>query len=129
MCKPTDVRVRSSWSATRQAIVTTTATTEILRMSTPPITHGVFNSATELAILPSAPNQSSAMLWRRNAIAKVATSITAGDCSRSGRKTSLSMSIESARTTAKQSRIPAHTGQFHCAARARANAPDMISCP
>ena len=45
------------------------------------------------------------MLWRRNATAKVATSITAGDCVRSGRKTARSIASESAITTAKQKTI------------------------
>ena len=45
------------------------------------------------------------MLWSRKATANVATSITAGDCVRSGRKTSRSISAESASTTAKQRRI------------------------
>ena len=64
--------------------------------------------ASEVAILPSGPNQSSAMLCSRKATANVATSITAGECPRSGRKTSQSIATESASTTAKQRTIPAH---------------------
>ena len=88
-----------------------------------------FSGASDVAILPSDPNQSSAMLWSRNETANVATSITAGDCVRSGRKTSRSITVESTSTMAKQRRIDAQTGQFHCAPRAIANAPAMISWP
>ena len=69
------------------------------------------------------------MLCSRNAIANVATSITAGDWRRSGRNTSRSSSAERASTTAKQKTIPAQTGQFHPDAIASANAPAMISWP
>ena len=68
------------------------------------------------------------MLCSRNATANVATSITAGDWPRSGRKTSRSIASESASTTAKQSRIPPSTGQPHSDASASAYAPAMISC-
>ncbi len=69
------------------------------------------------------------MLWSRNATANVATSITAGDCVRSGRNTSRSIASDSASTTAKQRRIPAQPGQFHCDAKASAYAPAMMSWP
>ena len=82
---------------------TTIATIVILRMSTPKTSTGWFSLASEAAGLPNDPNQSSAMLWSRKAIAKVATSITAGDCVRSGRKTSRSIASDSTSTTAKQS--------------------------
>ena len=60
------------------------------------------------------------MLCKRNAIAKVATSITAGDCVRSGRNTALSIASDSAITTAKQSNTAAHSGQSHWEANASA---------
>ena len=69
------------------------------------------------------------MLCIRNATANVATSITAGECVRSGRNTIRSMSIVSASTTAKQSRMPAHDGQPQTDAYATAYAPAMMSCP
>ena len=51
------------------------------------------------------------MLWSRNATANVATSIVAGDCVRSGRKTTRSIASDSASTTAKQQRgSRAHSG-------------------
>ena len=98
-------------------------------MSTPPITQTRFSDASDVAILPSEPNQSSAMLSSRNATANVAISITSGDCVRSGRKTSHSIASDSASTTAKQSRIDPHSGQFHCEPNAIANAPAMIIWP
>ena len=70
--------------------------------------------------MPSGPKASSAMLWRRNATAKVATSITAGDCVRSGRKTARSIASESAITTAKQKTTADQSGQSHCEAKASA---------
>ena len=69
------------------------------------------------------------MLCRRNATAKVATSITAGDCVRRGRNTTRSMAMESAITTAKQRTIPAQAGQSHCEASASAYAPAITICP
>ncbi len=111
MCSPSDVRVSNSWSSTRQNAAIAIETIAILRISTPPMSHGWFSGPIEEAIVPSWPKASTAMLCIRNATAKVATSITAGECVRSGRKTSQSISVESASTTAKQSRIPAHAGQ------------------
>jgi hypothetical protein len=69
------------------------------------------------------------MLCKRNETAKVATSITAGDCPRNGRKTILSMSSESTRTTAKQRTMPTETGQPRSEAKASAYAPAITSCP
>ena len=69
------------------------------------------------------------MLWSRNATANVATSITAGEWPRRGRKTSRSISIDSTSTAAKQRTMPAHTGQPHCDASASANAPAITSWP
>ena len=69
------------------------------------------------------------MFWSRKATANVATSITAGDWVRSGRKTSRSIAAERPITTAKQSTIPAQTGQPHCAASASAKAPAITSWP
>ena len=65
ICRPTVVRASSSWSATRHTTATITATIAILRMSTPEIVTGRFNGASEEAIFPSGPNQSSAMLCNR----------------------------------------------------------------
>ena len=79
MCSPIVVRSSSSDSATRQTTATTTATIVILRMSTPEIVTGRLSEASDDAILPSGPNQSSATLCSRNATANVATSITAGE--------------------------------------------------
>ena len=87
ICRPIVVRSSSSVSAVRHTIATTIATIVILRMSTPEIVTGWLRSPNELAIFPSGPNQTSAMLWSRNATAKVATSMTAGVRPRSGRKT------------------------------------------
>ena len=61
-------------------------------MSTVEIVHGRFRYASDVAIFPSGPNQSSATLCIRNATANVATSITAGEWPRNGRNTSRSMS-------------------------------------
>ena len=71
----------------------------------------------------------SATFWRMNATANVATSITAGECDRSGRKTSLSITTESASTTPMQKRIDSQFGSPHCAPKASAKAPTIISCP
>ena len=60
-------------------------------MSTFPIVTGRLRYASDDAIFPSDPNQISAMFSSRKATANVATSITAGDCPRSGRKTSRSI--------------------------------------
>ena len=68
-----------------------------------------FSGATETAgspIVPSRMSRISATACSRNAIAKVVTSITAGDWVRSGRKTVRSIASESAITTAKQ---PGHS--------------------
>ena len=60
------------------------------------------------------------MLCSRNATAKVATSITAGDWPRSGLNTIRSISSERVRTTAKHSRMPTETGQPRSEANASA---------
>ena len=54
----------------------------------------------------------SATLWSRNETANVATSITAGVCVRSGRKTVSSIASESPITTAKQATIDVQVDQF-----------------
>ncbi len=90
--RPIVVRSSSRKSATRQIATTMTATIVILRISTPAIVTGRLREARDEAIFPSDPNQSSAMFWSKKATANVATSITAGDCVRSGRKTSRSIS-------------------------------------
>ena len=107
----------------------TIATIVILRMSTPPTETGRFSCTSEVAVFPSGPNQRSAIDWSRNATAKVAMSITAADCVRSGRNTTRSIASESASTTAKQSAMPTPTGQSRSDANASANAPAMISWP
>ena len=130
MCRPISVRVeqQAAGAAGRRA-ATTTATIAILRMSTPEIVHGWLRYASDNAILPSEPNQSSAIACSRNATANVATSITAGEWPRSGRKTRCSIATESASTTAKQRTMPAQTGQPHSEASASANAPAITSWP
>ena len=106
MCSPSDVRFRSSTSSTRHTAAVTMATIAIFRISTSPTDTGRLSSASDAAVFPSGPNQRSAMLWSRNATAKVAISITAGDCVRSGRKTTRSIASESARTTSEAERDP-----------------------
>jgi hypothetical protein len=51
------------------------------------------------------------MACSRKAIAKVVTSITAGDWPSSGRKTTRSIARESATTTAKQARMLSQVAQ------------------
>ena len=92
MCRPIVVRSSRTNRSTRQTAATTTATIVILRMSTFPIVTGRLRYASDDAIFPSDPNQIRAMFSSRKATANVATSMTAGDCPRSGRKTSRSMS-------------------------------------
>jgi hypothetical protein len=129
MCSPIDVRFRSATSSARHTAAVTIATIVILRTSTLPIDTGRFSSTSDVAVLPSGPNQRSAIDCRRNAMANVAINITAADCARSGRNTTRSIASESASTTAKQSAIPVPTGQSRSEANASANAPAMISCP
>ena len=129
MWSPIDVRSSRRTSATRQIAATTIATIVTFLISRLPIVTGRLSVTSDAAGFPSGPNHRSAMLWSRKATAKVATSITAGDWSRSGRKTSHSSATESARTTAKQRAMPAQTGQSHWDASASANAPAMISWP
>ena len=113
MCSPTDVRESRSCSKARQTAAVATAMIAIFRTKTPPMSHGAWSCASAPAVLPSDPKASRAMLWRRNATAKVATSITAGECVRNGRKTSLSISTDSASTTPKQKRIESQFGRPH----------------
>ena len=127
MCRPIDVRFRSRTRSARHTAAVTIATIVILRMSTPPTSTGRLSSTSDVAVLPSGPNQSSAIDCSRNATANVAMSITAADCPRSGRKTTRSIASESASTTAKQSPMPTPTGQSRSDANASANAPAMIS--
>ena len=72
-------------------------------------------------------SRSSATLWSRNATANVVTSITAGDCVRSGRKTARSIASESAITTAKQAAMLPAAGQSEV--NASVYAPAMTSWP
>src|SRR5262249_56332423 len=91
--------------------------------------HGWFSDESDAAILPNGPNQSSAMLCSRKATAKVATSITAGVCVLSGRKTTQSIATESTITTAKQRRMPDHTRHPPPYANSTAYAPAITSWP
>ena len=68
-----------------------------------------------------------ATLWRRNASAKVVTSMTAGDWPRSGRKTARSIAVESATTTTTQAATLAAAGQEDV--NASVYAPAITSCP
>ena len=114
ICSPTFVRPRKSTSAIRQTAAVTMATTVILRTSVPKIVHGRLSLAREAAGSPSVSSRWSmrrAIACRRNATANVATSIVAADCVRSGRKTTRSIAIDSASTTAKQRTMPTQTGQ------------------
>ena len=79
MCNPTGVRVRRSWRIVRHPAAVAIAMIAILRMKTPPMSHGACSCASVPTLLPSDPKASSAMLWRRKATANVATSITAGE--------------------------------------------------
>ena len=82
MWRPIVVRISRSASSPRAAAATTTATIVILRTSTPWIVVGWLSGAIEVAISPivlSRMSTSSAIAWSMKAIAKVATSITAGD--------------------------------------------------
>ena len=83
---------------------TSTATTATLRTSTPANRNDWLRYASDAAGSPiwlSRMSISNAMLCRTNEIANVVTSMTVGDCSRSGRKTARSIASESAITTAK----------------------------
>ena len=77
MCSPIDVRFSSATRSARQTAAVTIATIVILRMSTPPIATGRLSWTSDVAVLPSGPNQSSAIDWSRNATANVAMSMTA----------------------------------------------------
>ena len=72
-----------------------------------------FSGATDDATSPIVSSRRSIQQrdrLRLNAIANVVTSITAGDCSRSGRKTTRSIAIDIAMTTAKHMRMLHATG-------------------
>src|SRR5581483_9882489 len=58
MCSPSDVRVSNSWSSTRQNAAIAIETIAILRISTPPMSHGWFSGPIEEAIVPSWPKAS-----------------------------------------------------------------------
>ena len=79
MCRPSGVRVRSSWRRPRQTAAVTIAMIEIFLIATPPMYQGALRYAKSLAVFPYEPNASSAMFWRMNATANVVTSITAGE--------------------------------------------------
>ena len=83
-------------------------------MKTPPTSQGALRIASDPALFPNGPNASSAMFCRRKATANVATSITAGEWVRRGRKTSQSIRMDSPSTTPKQKRIEAQFGKPHC---------------
>ena len=83
MCRPIVVRAAGARAAPRATAATTMATIVTLRTSTPPTSTARFSGATDDAgspIVPSRRSTSSAIACSRNAIAKVVTSITAGDC-------------------------------------------------
>ena len=85
--------------------MTATATIVILRTSTPCTVIAWFSGAIEAATSPRVSSRRSicsAIAWSTNAIAKVVTSITAGDAPRSGRKTARSIASERTTTTTKQ---------------------------
>ena len=130
ICSPIVVRPSRSASSPSAPIATATARIVTLRTSTPPTVTTWFREATETAgspIVPSRMSRISATAWSRNAIANVVTSITAGDCVRSGRKTARSITSESAITTAKQAATLPATGQPDV--NASVYAPAMINCP
>ena len=111
---PMRVRVKRSARSPSATTATTTATIVTLRTSTPHTVTARFSEATDAAgspIVSSRTSISRATFCRRKATAKVVTSITAGDCVRRGRKTSRSIAVDSAITTAKHMRIPAQVGQ------------------
>ena len=103
------MRPRKSTSATRQTAAVTIATTVILRTSVPRIVQGRLSFASDAAGSPRVSSRwsmRSATLWSRKATAKVATSIVAADCVRSGRKTTRSIASESAITTREAEEDP-----------------------
>ena len=106
MWSPIDVRLRSATSSRRHTAAVTIATIVIFRISTPPISTGRLSWTSDVAVLPSGPNQSSAIDCSRNATANVAMSMTAADCVRSGLKTTRSIASESASTTREAERDP-----------------------
>ena len=99
-------------------------------MSTPPTLIGSLSELIEAATSPSVLSRRStirATAWSRNAIAKVVTSITAGDWPRRGRKTTVSIASESATTTPKHAAMLHGTG--HAEVKASVYAPAMTSWP
>ena len=117
ICRPIRVRVSSSARSDNATAATTTATMVTFRTSTPQTVIARLSDATDAAgspIVSSRTSIRSATFCRMKATANVVTSITAGDCVRSGRNTSRSMAPESRITTTKHMRIPAHVGQPAC---------------
>jgi hypothetical protein len=99
-------------------------------MSVPPIVTASFSELSDGATSPIVPSRTStinASAWSRNAIAKVVTSITAGDAPRSGRKTTVSIASESTTTTATQARMLVQIGQLDV--NASVYAPAITSWP
>src|SRR4029079_6485013 len=97
------------------AAATPIETSVIFRMSVPPIVTASFSELSDGATWPIAharTSTSSATAWSMNAIAKVVTSITAGDAPRSGRKTTVSIASDRATTTATQGRMLVQGGQL-----------------
>ena len=130
MCSPTRVRPSSRTRTSRQTAASTVATIAILRMSTPEIVTGWFNVASDAAILPSGPNHSNAMLCKRNATAKVATSITAGDLpAQRPEDDPVHEQREQRERPRSTGRCPTETGQPRSEAKASAYAPAITSCP
>jgi hypothetical protein len=130
MCSP--IVVRASRSASRPSVTAaiTMAASVTRRTSTPPIETAWFrleSGAAASPIVPSRMSRISAMLWSRNATAKVVTSITAGDAVRSGRNTVRSIATESASTTAKHAAMLAAPDQAEV--HASVYAPAITSWP
>ena len=86
-----------------------------------PIVTGRFRYPSDDAAFPSGPNASRAMLWSRKATAKVATSITAGDCvAQRPEDDPLHRERERDHDGEAERRSATQSGQSHCDANASA---------
>ena len=127
MCRPSGVRFRSRMRTPSATTATTIATIQIQRTISVPFPIGRFSPVSVATGFPSAPNFSSAMLWSRKLIAKVATSMVAGEALRRGRKATTSIVVVRPMTTEKQTRML--SAGFRLFVSASAYAPAMISWP
>ncbi len=130
MWSPILVRFSSSASSPSTTTVTATATIVIFRTSTSCTVIAWFSGAIEAATSPrvlSRRSICSAIAWSTNAIAKVVTSITAGEAPRSGRKTARSIANERTTTTTRQAARLQATRQLDV--KASVYAPAMITWP